>query len=145
MLTSNYRPISSLTSLSKIFEKLIQKRLFLYLDKYKLLSSKQFGFRPSYQTVDAVTELLEQIRNGVGNNSKAYSVFLDLKKSVWYCQPQILLRKMEKYGIRGVTLDLFRSYLSERSQYVDINGHLSQKKQILCGVPRDLYLVHCFF
>ena len=89
--------------------------------------------------------MTEEIRNIIDKGNYECGVFIDLKKAFDIVNHSILLKKLDHYGIRGVTLDWFCSYLSNRKQYVSVNGHISETLQIRCGVPQGLYLVHfCF-
>ena len=123
---NNYRPIALLSSISKVFEKLMHSRIYNYLDKFDLLYDRQFGFREKYATIDALAELTERIRLG---NDKIIncSLFIDLNH-------KIPLSKMEKYGKRG------NCYLSERHQCVHINDYTSDWLPIKTGIPQGSVL-----
>lgn len=134
--SSNYRPISVLSVIAKTFEKLISIQLTHYLESNKLLSECQAGFRKKSSTQ---TALLNATNKWYFNMDKGHLngiIFLDLKKAFDCVDHDILIRKLALYGIEGTTLNLFRSYLSNRSQMCKVDGTISQKKGIRCGVPQ---------
>ena len=126
---SNYRPVSVLPCFSKILERLVFNRCMDYTNKNNLLNEKQFGFRPKHSTYMAVIELVDKIANAVERNEPTLGIFLDLSKAFDTINHDILLYKLEYYGFRGVALDWFKSYLSNRKQFV---RH--------CGVPQGSVL-----
>ena len=136
---NNYRPISLLVSISKIFERVMQRRLYNYLEKYNLLYAKQFGFRKKHCTIDALAELTEIIRMG-SKETQNISVFLDLKKAFDTLDHSILLDKLETHGVRGIANKWFESYLFNRMQFVEVNGQASDWAKITTGVPQGSVL-----
>jgi len=137
---NNYRPISILSSINKIFEKILYSRLINYIDKFQILYKYQYGFRKNHSTDRALIELVDQIRFSIDNNQVTCGIFVDLSKAFDTVNHEILLGKLEHYGIRGKALELFKSYLSERKQYVQINNCKSQTRSISCGVPQGSVL-----
>lgn len=137
---NNYRPISVLPSISKIIEKLIDNRLRNYLNKFKILSNSQFGFRKGLSTQDAITELTSLITDEVDKKNKCVTVFLDLKKAFDTISVPILVRRLESIGIRGTALSLFESYLQDRTQAVKIDKYCSNEQYISFGVPQGSVL-----
>ncbi|CAH2087990.1 unnamed protein product [Euphydryas editha] len=137
---SNYRPISVLTIISKILEKLINKRLVNYLQQRKIISDNQFGFIKNRSTEDATILLTETITKHIEDKSKVIGVFLDLSKAFDTVSIQILLSKLETIGVRGIVLDIFRSYLSSRTQCVKIDQFISNNAPISFGVPQGSVL-----
>lgn len=137
---SNYRPISLLSNINKIFEKTLHSRLTSFLEKHSCLYSLQFGFRKGYSTSHAVLHLTELIRDAIDKGGFACGVFLDLQKAFDTVDHSILLQKMAHYGVRGLPFKLFKSYLTGRSQFVTINGKSSRKCQIQHGVPQGSVL-----
>ena len=111
-----------------------QKSLNINIYKY------QYGFRKNHSTDHALIELVDQIRLSIDNKRMTCGIFVDLSKAFDTVNHQILLKKLEHYGIRGITLKLFKSYLSERKQYVQINNCKSQTRSISCGVPQGSVL-----
>lgn len=137
---TNYRPISVLTVFSKIFEKIINKRLIKFLNKHTILSNNQFGFRRGRSTEDAVLQLSDTIVKNFDKKFKTVGIFLDLSKAFDTVSVPILLDKLESIGVRGVVHDLFRSYLTNRTQLVSIDGLNSSEKYLHFGVPQGSVL-----
>ena len=138
--SSNYRPISLLSVFSKILEKLMYKRLYNFLELHEVLYNLQFGFRASHSIDHALISLTESIKNTLDNKKYGCGIFIDLQKAFDTVNHQILLSKLEHYGIRGTALAWFSSYLCNRSQYVSVNGHNSNCLDITCGVPQGSVL-----
>jgi hypothetical protein len=136
----NYRPISLLPTFSKIYEKIMHKRLYSYVIKKSIIYESQYGFRQGHSTTQAVSELVENVIKGFDNNETTLAIFLDLSKAFDTIDHGILLKKLKFYGIRGKALEWFTSYLLNRQQYVSIDGHDSNKSSITCGVPQGSVL-----
>ena len=137
---NNYRPISLLSTFSKIMEKLMATRLTSYLDLHGIIYPKQFGFRAGYSTTHSLIDITENIRKTMEAKKYGCGVFIDVKKAFDTVNHDILLNKLEHYGIRESALDWFKSYLSDRKQYVHLNGVDSEMKGITCGVPQGSVL-----
>ena len=137
---SNYRPVSVLPVLSQMFEKVIKSRLVSFLDRHKVTIPGQYGFRAGYSTAMALTDMVEKVRRAWSRGNVAIGVFLDLKKAFDTVDHDILLAKLEHYGIRGVVLNLLKSYLNDRTQYVTYGGYESERGPIQCGVPQGSVL-----
>ena len=137
---SNYRPISLLSILDKILEKLINKRVTSFLDAHKILYKYQFGFRPNHSTVQAVVEIADNIISEVNQGYLVAGIYMDLSKAFDTVDHKILLYKMEHYGIRGSALQWFKSYLSNRQQFTEVNGVKSVKQPVEYGVPQGSVL-----
>ena len=137
---NNYRPISLLSTFSKIIEKLMAVRLNSYLKLYEIIYPKQFGFRAGYSTTHSLIDITENIRKTLENKKYGCGVFIDLKKAFDTVNHVILLSKLEHYGIRESALTWFKSYLSDRKQYVHLNGTDSEMKCVTCGVPQGSVL-----
>ena len=133
---NNYIPISLLSIFDKIMEKLMHKQLYDFLQEHNILFQNQFGFRKNNSTTFALLQITEKIKETIDNKKYGCGIFIDLSKAFDTVNHEILLRKMEHYGIRGVALDWFTSYLSNRKQYVYLNGEPSQLDNITCGVPQ---------
>ena len=137
---NNYRPISLLPIFSKLLEKLMHKRLYSFLDLNKVIYNSQFGFQKNRSTSHSLIEIVEQIRDCIDTGNYGCGIFIDLKKAFDTVNHNILLQKLEHYGIRGASLDWFASYLRGRAQYVFCNNSKSDIKSITCGVPQGSVL-----
>ena len=137
---NNYRPISLLPAIGKLLEKLLAVRLSSHLHNHNILSKHQFGFRENFSTELAVTDIYEKLLHNLDTGLHSCTIFLDLAKAFDSVNHSILLKKLEKYGIRGLALKLFESYLTNRSQFVKLNGVASSLMQILYGVPQGSIL-----
>ena len=133
---NNHRPISLLSNIIKIIEKLMHERLYSFLSKHKCICDRQFGFRSRHSTNHALLDLTEDIRDAMDNNKFAVGVFVDLQKAFDTVDHNILLKKLDHYGIRGVANNWFKSYLSNRKQFVIINGVNSDLQSMKFGVPQ---------
>ena len=133
-IRSNYRPISLLPIFSKIFEKVMYKRLYSFVTCNKIIYTLQFGFQESHSIDHALISLTETIRRNLDNKKYGCGVFIDLQKAFDTVSHKILLSKLEHYGIRGNALRWFQSYLANRTQIVSICGKDSYPLGITCGV-----------
>lgn len=122
---ANYRPISLISTLAKVFEKVLKKRIDDFLSKHNILSDRQFGFREARSTNDAITCLTGKIYEALDNSNPALGVFVDLAKAFDTVSHTMLLDKLYRCGFRGHIHTLLSSYLSNRKQYVQISGELS--------------------
>lgn len=132
---TNYRPVSLLPQFSKILEKLF---IYKFIDKHKLLFESQYGFRAQRSSSMALLELIEEITSSIDKKKFAIGVFTDLKKAFDTINHKLLIKKLERYGIRGVVLHWIKSYLSNRQQFVKMGDFQSSNLDIACGVPQDL-------
>ena len=111
---NNYRPISPLSNISKIFEKSMHIRLVNFLRKNMLLFCHQFGFRSGYTVNHALTSLTELIRKALDEDKFSCEVFIDLQKAFDTVNHNILLSKLYPYGVKGTPHQWFKSYLNGR-------------------------------
>ena len=142
---SNYRPISTLSALTQIFEKLICEQLVNYLERRSILYQYQFGFRKGHSTAQAIAEIADNLRKSIENNMYTCGVFLDFSKAFDTVNHSILSKKMEQYGIRGVPLQLFTSYLTNRQQYTAMGNTVSSRQAVTCGIPQGSSLEPVLF
>ena len=133
---NNFRPISLLSIFDKIIEKLMHKRLYKFLNENNILFKNQFGFRKKYSTTHTLLEITEKIKDTIDHKQFGCGIFIDIRKAFDTVNFKILLSKLEHYGVRGVALNWFESFLSNRKQFVDIAGFSSALKTILSGVPQ---------
>lgn len=144
-LPENYRPISLLSCIDKIFEKLLHKRFMKFIDKYKIIILQQYGFLPKHSTIFALIDVVDNIRKIIEKGDYALGIFLDLKKAFDTVDHEILLSKLDHYGFRGHSNNLIRSYLTGRSQFTVVNGKKSKIQNIETGVPQGSVLGPLFF
>jgi len=129
-LCDNYRPISLLSTLSKVLEKMVSVQLVNHLDRNKILYEHQYGFQRGKSTEHSIVHAINYIGQAMNGNKYTIGVFFDLKKAFDVCSHDILLMKLNKMGITGIAYEWFKSYLSDRSQVVDINGSISRSRKI---------------
>ena len=118
----------------------MHKRLCKFLDAYEILYLLQFGFREKHLTIHALLSLTESIKLSTDRGKFGCGIFLDLQKDFGMVNHKILLGKLEHYCIRGNVLKWFHSYLFGRTQYVSVNGHISDPLPITRGVPKGSVL-----
>ena len=139
-LFTNYRPISLLPAISKIFEKVIFIQLYSYFNDNKLFYNSQYGFRSGHSTELAALEIIDRLLTEMDNNEIPFNIFLDLSKAFDTLDHNILLQKLDYYGVKGLANDLFSSYLSNRTQYVEIGSIKSDILSLPTGVPQGSIL-----
>ena len=140
LVVVNYRPISLLSNINKIFEKLVYSRLYSFLNLHNCIYELQFGFRAKHSTDHALISLTEMIREALDSGCFAGGIFIDLQKAFDTVDHHILLDKLNYYGIRGLANKWFKSYLSNRQQFVSINGYNSNTMLMKYGVPQGSVL-----
>ena len=137
---NNYRPISVLPIFSKILEKAAYRQLYQYLETNSILIHNQFGFRRNKSTTQAIMNLTQYLYSNIDSGKIIFSMFLDFRKAFDSVNHQILLSKLNSYGVRGHALEWFSSYLGDRKQHVNINNTPSDVKFIKYGVPQGSIL-----
>ena len=140
LLVSNYRPISLLSNLNKILEKIVHERIYKFLKDYQCIYSLQFGFRKKHSTNHALIDITETIRQALDNKKFACVFLLTFKKPFDTVKHDILIDKLEHYGIRGTANNWFASYLKNRSQFVSTLGFDSSTKPVAHGFPQGSVL-----
>ena len=144
-LLTNYRPISLLPTISKVFERVIYDQMYLYCNNNNLLADEQFGFRKNHSTEYAAIKLVDHISNEMESGKTPATLFIDLSKAFDTLSFDILLQKLNYYDIAGDSLKLLVNYLRNRKQYVVFNNHNSEITDIRCGVPQGSILGPLFF
>ena len=114
---TNYRSISLLSCFAKIFEKLLYKRLDIFIRTHSIIAPTQYGFRPGLSTTHAVTDVLTLVWDNIHEKKYSRSILLDIQKAFNTVDHNILIAKLEHYGIRGIAKNLFESYLQNRQQF----------------------------
>ena len=131
---SNYRPISVLPCFSKVLERIMYNRLYNFLCENNMLYEKQFGFQSSHSTDHAIIQLIDEISKYFERNAFTLGVFIDLSKAFDTVDHQILLSKLNSYGIRDINCKWFKSYLSKRNQFVSY-----EHGKLICQLLRVEY------
>ena len=146
----NYRPISLLPAFSKVFEKVMYNKIMNYFDSNNLFYQHQYGFRPKRTTSHPIIQLLNKCASD--NNLKpkhlTAAILCDLSKAFDVINHNILIRKLDHYGIRGIAKTWMVNYLTNRKQYVEFGEEKSDHCILQCGVPQGsilgplLYLIY---
>ena len=140
--SNNYRPISLLLTLSKLLEKIMYKRTYSFLESSGTIYKSQYGFRTAHSCENAICELVSEIIKGKQDGMHTLAIFLDLSKAFDSLEHDVLLRKLYKYGIRGVAHSWFNSYLNGRQMRVKCNVASSGKteyssyREVAYGTPQ---------
>ena len=137
---SNYRPISILPVFSKVFEQIIKTRLVHFLTARDSITKNQHGFQAGKSTTTALVQLVEQVLDAFNGGESAQLTMLDLSRAFDLVDHEILLAKLQHYGVRGVSNRLLRSYLTGRNQRVKWNGEMSKSQINSMGVPQGSIL-----
>lgn len=141
---SSYRPVSLLPSVSKVFERAIYDRLISFIDKNNIFVEHQFGFRQNRSTELAIYDMLSYIHSELDKTNKIAGLYFDLSRAFDTVDHDLIKQKLEVYGIRGIPLKLFVSYLTQRRQIVCIkregNDYYSEWANIEQGVPQGSIL-----
>ena len=139
---SNYRPISSLPILSKIFESTIKDQITCFLEKEHLISDRQFGFRKHHSSEQLLQSLLNDWRTSLDDKSPLYitAMSLDIQKAFDSVNYKILISKLSQFDVSPTTIKLISSYLSNRKQAMKIGNCISVPLPITCGVPQGSIL-----
>ena len=135
-LRDNYRPVSLLPSISKVFEKIDFNQLYEHFQENELFYPSQYGFREGHSAEMAALELINRILQDIDTKHISLAIFMDLSKAIDTFDHTILLNKLSYYGIGGNELNWFSSYLSDCQQYVEINGVSSTLLSLKTGVPQ---------
>ena len=140
---NNYRPISLLPTISKIYERVMYKQLYQYFNENKLLCEQQYGFRSQHSTELEAVKLEDYVIKEMDSNKKVntpMALFLDLSKAFDTLTFDILLKKLKHYGVHGKSLALIKNYLTNRSQYVQFENQESCTMEIKTVIPQGSIL-----
>lgn len=136
----NYRPISILPCLSKVFELILKNRIMRFMEKTQLFTENQHGYRVGRSTTTALLRVTDYIAKELNMGHCTKMMNLDLSKAFDSVTHRLLLDKLMYYGFRGQIHKLIDSYLKERSQFVVVNGKISGERAVNCGVPQGSIL-----
>ena len=139
-LLNNYRPISLLPCVSKIFERVLFNQLYEYFDRNDLLTQHQYGFRKNHITEFAAMELIDRVANLLELGKIPFNLYVDLSKAFDVLNHEILLSKLEFYGLNELTIKLIKNYLSNRSQFCQYYDASSDIVRTNIGVPQGSIL-----
>ena len=139
-IADNYRPISLINNFAKILEKIMALRLTAFLENHSLISNSQFGFRKSHSTIHPIILFQNFVTKALNKKEHAIAIFCDLRKAFDTVNYNILFTKLSKMGIRGIELEWFKNYLTDRKQFVSIDDICSTLVNILIGVPQGSVL-----
>jgi endonuclease/exonuclease/phosphatase family metal-dependent hydrolase len=139
-LFDNYRPVSLLPSLSKILETIMHNQLYNYFDKSNLFYDSQYGFRRRHSTELAAIEIVDRLVTQMDKNEIPINIYLDLSKAFDTLDHNILISKLQFYGLGGSSLQLLKDYITNRKQYVVFGRYESELKTISTGVPQGSIL-----
>ena len=137
---SDYRPISITPVLSKIYEKLLSKKLSKYVEDSNVLPDTQFGFRRGLGTADALLTLIHDLQSGLDSRSEARVISLDFSSAFDLVSHDALLFKLGSIGVGGRVLRIIYEFLTDRSQCVSVDGQLSESVPVVSGVPQGSVL-----
>ena len=139
---NNYRPISLLSSFSKLMEKVVARQITGFLNYHNLLYKHQYGFRANFNCSHPVMHFCEKVYDALNQKPSLtnLAIFIDLKKAFDTVDHSILIKKLEHFGIRGIPNKWFYNYLSDREQFVSVHGVDSESSRMVCGVPQGSIL-----
>ena len=139
-IADNYRPISLLPVISKVLERIVYNYMLVHLSKISILFPKQFSFRKGHSTSDGIMGLLADVLNSIDKKFMVLSVFIDLKKAFDTVSHDLILKKLIMLGIKGKEIEWFKSYMSNRKQFVQLDDVSSEKKNVTVGVQQGSLL-----
>lgn len=127
---NNYRPITLIPVMSKIFERIMYDKIYHFLSTYKLLISEQYGFRKGNSTTHACFDLIRQVLDNMNEGMKTMALYLDMSSAFDFVSHRLLLMKLDRYGIRGNALEWIESYLRDRQQRVEVSRIVGKNKLV---------------
>ena len=144
-LPENHRPICQTSPFAKLLERCIYNRMYKFLNKYSLIDSRQFGFQKGLSTENAASLVFNEFCRQLDKKNTTCAIFLDFRKAFDSVNHKILLKKLYRYGFRDTTFKLLTSFLSDRTQTVDVQGYTSAPLSVSCGVPQGSVLGPLYF
>ena len=144
-LVTNYRPISVLPCFSNLLERIMYNRLYKFLLENNILYQKQFGFQNAHSAEHAILQLVNQITEAFSQEKYTLGIFPDLSKEFDTVNHNILLEKLKAHEIQSKILKWFRSYLSNRKQFILYDDFKTEVKIVKCGVPHSSILGRLLF
>ena len=142
---NNYRPIAILNIISKIYEKIMKKRLIEFINKNNILTNCQYGFRKGCSTTQAVIDCVHQIEQEKKLGNIPIGILLDFKKAFDSIDHDILLNKLHRIGVRGNVYKWFESYIKNRNNYTTINTEISEKHKQPFGLGQGTVISPILF
>lgn len=142
---TNYRPISVLSNVSKIYEKLLYLRFYEFLTDNNIIATSQFGFLAKSSTTTAAIHAISRIQQSMNDQKLTSAVFIDLAKAFDSVDHSLLLRKLERVGIRGTANKIIQNYLFARHQHIVANDISSNREYIRFGIPQGSNLSSLLF
>ena len=142
---SDYRPISVLSVISKVFERIILNQLKQFIDKHEIYQSTQSGYRKGHSCITVLLKLRDDIQCALNSSEVAIALFADYSKAFDTIRYDILLKKLNELGFSSSFIRLINSYLTDRYQFVQTEDKKSALVQVTCGVPQGSILGHILF
>ena len=133
---NNYRPISLISNIGKLIEKVVHKRLYSFLGKKSVLFKKRYGFRNKLSTNHAMIDITNRIQEACDNGQYVCGIYIDFKKTFGTVKHNVLLDNLAHYGVRVTEDNWFKAYLTNRMQHVTVSGQTSDNALIEFGVPQ---------
>jgi hypothetical protein len=141
----NYRPIAIANTITKIFENILHKKIYQFVEKTKIISENQYGFRAKHSTLDCLENITNYIHEAIDDKLECAAIIMDLQKAFELVNRATLLKKLENMGFRGQTQNLLQNYFENRKQLTKCNQTLSELTKIDQGIPQGSCLGPLFF
>lgn len=142
---NNYRPISLLPSISKIFERIMYTQIYTYFTMNNIMTQQQYGFRSNHSTELATVQFVDNILSNMDANKTPCAVYCDLSKAFDCLDYNILIAKLKYYGFSLSALSLVKNYLTNRKQYVLYENKESELLDVVKGIPQGSIVGPLYF
>ena len=129
----DWRPISQISLPGKLLERIIHSQLYSYIQLNKVSSSNQFGFREGLSTSLVIFEVLKELYSNWNDRVFSGCMFVDFSGAFDSINHNILIKKLEMYGLDKIPIKFFKEYMGNRTQRTTVNGHTSEKARVTCG------------